>query len=395
MNKTKKWLNKEIEKPILMEYTRELIEAQINEKEPKPIPEGITIEELEKYAISNHMVYNIMGSLIKLPIEDEVKARFREYLKKSTLKTLQQVCAAKQISEAFEKAGIRSQVLKGTIMKDIYPRPEMREMGDIDFMVYESSFDKAEEILTQMGYEKLRAIKHHVIFRKAPYLVVEVHWSLYEQTVDKEQYMYYKDNFRARLKEGTQYTYEFSDEDFYVYMISHMAKHFYENGCGIRNLMDVYIYRGQYESRLDWKYVACELEKCGLVDFEYHVSRLADMWLGGKESTEFYNQLFMYMIDCGIYGKSENGIWGQLVKQDAYANNNGKIGYYFPSLNYMQEYYPWLNKHSFLLPVAWIIRGAKGMSSSEARNRAKMLDDNQTFQVTKNIYQQLNLNFTK
>jgi hypothetical protein len=61
----------------------------------------------------------------------------------------------------------------------------------------------------------------------------------------------------------------------------------------------------------------------------------------------------------------------------------------------MQEYYPWLNKHSFLLPVAWIIRGAKGMSSSEARNRAKMLDDNQTFQVTKNIYQQLNLNFTK
>jgi hypothetical protein len=394
MNKTKKWLNKEIEKPVQMEYISELIQAQIKGRTPSPIPEGIEIDELEKYAVSNHMVYNIIGSLIKLPIPENKMQHYRDYLKKSTLKTLQQVCAAKEISQAFEKAGIRNQLLKGAIMKNIYPRPEMREMGDIDFLVYESSFDKAEAILTEMGYEKLRAIKHHVIFRKAPYLVVEVHWSLYEKTVDREQYLYYKDNFRARLKENCRYTYEFSNEDFYVYMISHMAKHFYENGCGIRNLMDVYIYRNQYEGELDWEYIASELEKCGLVDFEYHVSHLADIWLGGKESTEFYNQLFMYMLDCGIYGKSENGIWGQLVKQDAY-NNNGKKGYYFPSLNYMQEYYPWLKNYSFLLPVAWIIRGVKGISSAEARNRAKMIDDSKMFQVTKNIYQQLNLNFTK
>jgi hypothetical protein len=178
-------------------------------------------------------------------------------------------------------------------------------------------------------------------------------------------------------------------------MISHMAKHFYENGCGIRNLMDVYVYRRQCEDRLDWNYVASELEKCGLVDFEYHMSRLADIWLGDRESTEFYNQLYLYMLDCGIYGKSENGIWGQLVKQDSYNSNNGKRGYYFPTLTYMQEYYPWLRKYKFLLPVAWCIRGVKGISSSEARNRAKMIDDSEMFQVTKNIYRQLNLNFSK
>jgi hypothetical protein len=71
------------------------------------------------------------------------------------------------------------------------------------------------------------------------------------------------------------------------------------------------------------------------------------------------------------------------------------MGYYLPSLNYMKEYYPWLEKYPFLLPAAWIIRGVKGVSSTEARNRAKLIDNNQTFQVTKNIYQQLNLNFTK
>jgi hypothetical protein len=395
MSRTRKWLNKEIEKPVQMEYICELIQSQINDRVPLPIPEGIGLEALEKYAISNHMVYNIMGSLIKLPIEEEAKERFRGYLKKSALKTLQQVYAAKEISEAFERAGIRSQVLKGAVMKEIYPRPEMREMGDIDFMVYESSFDKAQEILTEMGFELMRAVKHHFIFRKAPYLVVEIHWSLYEQTVDKGQYLYYKDNFRSKLKEGCRYTYEFSDEDFYVYMISHMAKHFYENGCGIRNLLDVYIYRKNYEQKMDWDYIGLELAKCGLTDFERHMSALAQIWLGGSESTEFYNQLYMYMLDCGIYGKSENGIWGQLAKQDLHNSNNGKIGYYFPTYTYMKEYYPWLNDYKLLLPVAWIIRGVKGVSSSEARNRAKMIDDSEIFEVTKSIYQQLNLNFTK
>ena len=33
------------------------------------------------------------------------------------------------------------------------------------------------------------------------------------------------------------YVYDFEAEDFYIYMMAHMAKHFYKRGCGIRNLV--------------------------------------------------------------------------------------------------------------------------------------------------------------
>lgn len=385
-------------KPKIMEYLAELIYSQLEERKPKEIPEGLSVEDLVKIAADSHMNYLILGALIRLPLEeDEIKA-LRSRLMSSTMKTLQQVCAARDIQEVFEKEGIRNQVLKGAVMKHIYPRPEMREMSDIDFMVYETNFDKAEEILTRCGFEKEQAVKHHVIFRKKPYLICEMHWSLYEQTVDKEQYLYYKDQFRAKLKEGCQYTYEFSKEDFYVYLISHMAKHFYENGCGIRNLLDIYIYQKVYGNILNKELVAKELEKCGLTEFERHARRLAEIWLTDTESTEFYNHMFMYMLDCGIYGKSENGIWGQLAKQAVEEKESKgmlRLRYYFPAMDYMKEYYPWVEKNKVLLPVAWMIRGINGISRKDARERMHMLDDNEKFDITKEIYQRLNLNFSK
>lgn len=280
------------EKLAEMEYLGELIHAQIENRAPKPLPEGMTVERLETIATEGHMIYNILVPLMKLPLADEERNRLRPEIMYSTMKTLQQVCAAREIQEAFEHAGIRNQVLKGAVMKFIYPRPEMREMSDIDFMIYESSFDQAEKILLDMGYERVQAVKHHVIYKKNPYLVLEMHWSLYEQTVDKEQFLYYRDQFRAKLKPGCKYSYEFTTEDFYVYLISHMAKHFYENGCGIRNLMDIYIYQQKYGDVMDKTQVAEELKKCGLTDFEYHAKKLADIWLSGERSTEFYNQMF-------------------------------------------------------------------------------------------------------
>ena len=43
------------------------------------------------------------------------------------------------------------------------------------------------------------------------------------------------------------------------------------------------------------------------------------------------------MIDCGIYGKSENGIWSQLCKQNAPQQKKSfNLTYYFPTAQYME-----------------------------------------------------------
>lgn len=385
-------------KPVIMEYLAELIHAQLDNRMPRPIPKELAIDDLIKVAMESQMNYLILGALIKLPLEEEIIKILRSRLVQSTLKTLQQICEVRDIQEEFEKEGIRNQVLKGAVMKSIYPRQEMREMSDVDFMIYEDNFDKTEEILLRHGFSKVQAIKHHVIFRKSPYLIFEMHWSLYEQTVDKAQYLYYKDQFRAILKEGCQYTYDFSREDFYVYMISHMAKHFYENGCGIRNLLDIYIYQQKYGDTLDGDVVTKELQACGLIEFEYHARKLAEIWLSGDKTTDFYNHMFMYMLDCGIYGKSENGIWGQLAKittKDEALKGKIHIKYLFPKVDYMKEYYPWVEKYKILLPFAWLNRGISGLCRKDARERMNVLRKDENAEHMKRMYQRLNLNFSK
>ena len=380
-----------------MEYLGELVLSQFEKRTPAPIPEGISLEILEDIAKRGHMTYLLLGALLKLELPEETVIKYRSLVKQSMMQTLMQVCEAKHLQQKFEQAGIRNQVLKGTILKQLYPSPEMREMSDVDFMLYEDSFEKAEGILNGEGYTKIQEVKHHAVFSKKPYLILEAHWSLYDKNVDKGQYLYYKDNFRAVPVPGTQYTYDFSKEDFYVYMIAHMAKHFYENGCGIRNVADIYVYLKSQGSLLDRAYIEEELKKLGLTSFEAHMSKLAQIWLGNEESTEFYNQLFNYMVDCGIYGKGENGVWGQFVKDQAERGSTLKTWYYFPGIDYMKEHYPWLEKNSWLLPVAWVIRGVNGMFNKGKREKKRQVFSLEQEQAERmqNIYRSLQLNFRK
>ena len=58
-----------------------------------------------------------------------------------------------------------------------------------------------------------------------------------------------------------------------------------------------------------------ELKKCGILEFTEHMEKLANIWLKGEKSSGFYEDLFQYMMDSGIYGKDENGIWNKFAEE--------------------------------------------------------------------------------
>ncbi|WP_026663344.1 nucleotidyltransferase family protein [Butyrivibrio proteoclasticus] len=382
-------------KADIRKYYSELIMACLEKRQPDNIPEGIEAEELINYAKKGQIYYPIASSLIKLDIDEGLTGKIRNDLKVSTFRTLMQTVGGREITETFEREGIRHQLLKGAIIKKDYPSPEIREMSDIDLVVYDESLDKAAKAMEAMGYTNHGLIKHHMIFTKGNNLHVEVHWCLFDENVDHNQHVYFK-NFRAKLVDGKKYTYEFSHEDFYVYMIAHMGKHFFETGCGIRNLMDIYIFWNKYGSSMDTRYLDKELAKCGLSDFEKNMRKLAFIWLDNTECPDFYENLFTYMLDSGIYGKSENGIWGQLAKETP-KGKFARLHYYFPSYKFMVEKYKWLENKAFLLPFAWIVRGCSAARSNEARKHKQLFenvgDENATRMIE--MYHKLNLNFRR
>lgn len=384
------------------EYLGNLVKAQLNNEAPVQMPKEFSFEQILDIAVRNHMDYLVLGAMVKdSSISEENKARMRSRVVASVMRTGKQVAEIKKIEKCFEENHIKNQPMKGSRMKFIYPSPEMREMSDIDILIDKDCMEKAEKLLMDNGYELVQAIKHHDIFKKQPYVVVEAHRSLYDKTVDKGQYDYFSSFERTELLEGKEYTYDFKKEDFYVYMIAHMAKHFYAMGCGIRNLVDIYVFLEKFGRDLDRQYLEKELDNCGIAKFNFHMERLAYIWLGNESSDDFYDSLFQYMMDSGIYGKDENGIWNKFAEEKmagkSVSRGRLKLWYYFPPIAYMAEYYPWLEDHHFLLPIAWMIRAYRGIFKKKGVHKREMLQDigEDRIKTYQNIYQNMELHFKK
>ena len=281
---------------LIMDDTCELIRACFEKRDLNNI--SIDKKELLEIASAGDMQYLLLYPILRNETDREILDTASALVKRNTYITFLQMMCAKQITELFEEEKIRHQLLKGAILKKIYPSPEMRQMSDVDLIVFDESLEKAAAVLEKNGYISHGLIKHHMIFTSPMGVNVEVHWSLFDQNVDYGQYLYFKDSCRSKLSENLQYTYEFDKEDFYIYMIAHMAKHFFETGCGIRNLLDIYVYTQKYYGMMDINYLNKELKKCGLNDFEKNMKNLAYIWMDRKKCSTFYENLFAYMVEC-------------------------------------------------------------------------------------------------
>ncbi len=385
----------------LREYTAKLVRAQLYSEEVPAMPEGITVEQIVKIAQSNHMTYLLVGALLKAQVEEKYVPVLKQSVLQSVSKTVMQVNELQSLGKAFEEQGIVNQPMKGSVMKFYYPSPEMREMGDLDILIREEDMEKADKVLLGRGYHQSKEEdgEHHDTYFKAPFMCVEAHKSLYARDVDKMQYEYFKDISKRVLREGCQYTYDFSIDEFYVYMMAHMAKHFYVKGCGIRNLVDIHIYQERFGSQMNRAYVEQELVRCGILTFTKHMERLTKIWLEGEAVTPLYEDIFEYMVNGGTYGKDENGIWNKYAEEEIATENVSKwklkLWYLFPSYNYMSKYYPWIEKKPFLLPWAWIVRAFKAVFVNKGSVRHDMVQDITAEQIAfhKNIYQKMELRF--
>ena len=98
----------------LADYLAELIHAQFENRTPEKIPEGLTMEELSRAAVENHMEYLIFGGLLRT---ENLPPEWKEPLKKRVMsgifRTMTQVQELQEMENRFEAAGIVNQPMKG------------------------------------------------------------------------------------------------------------------------------------------------------------------------------------------------------------------------------------------------------------------------------------------
>ena len=149
-----------------------------------------------------------------------------------------------------------------------------------------------------------------------------------------------------------------SDEDTFIYIFTHYAKHYRDGGIGIRHITDLYIYLSA-KPDLNKEYIEAELKKLNLLDFYNNTLHTINVWLNGERSDEMSDFITKKIFESGSYGTYKAHIMSGAVKASKSGGNvriKRIVKLIFLPYKYMCDKYPVLIKAPFLLPVMWLVR---------------------------------------
>ena len=173
--------------------------------------------------------------------------------------------------------------------------------------------------------------------------------------------------------------YHFSDEDFYIFMTAHEWKHFSGGGTGIRSLLDCYVFIKNKGESLDTDYIAEQMEKLGIADFEKERRSLAMKAFspdGIPALNEAEEAMLKSYFDYGTYGTLSHSVETSVEKYFSEKPNSSKLSYIwrkiFPDSEHMKTWYPFFYKHKLLLPIGYIWRWIKAIFRKRQKIKAEL-----------------------
>ena len=174
---------------------------------------------------------------------------------------------ARELSRLFAGDGYRSTVLKGVGVSKYYPDPSLRQGGDIDLWV---DAPRGELIsCLRSKYKVSSVVVHHADVEIFPDVETEIHfWPSY--TYNPFRWLSYRsffDSCKAEcfVRNGDGYcspSLRFNS----VYLMMHIFRHIYNEGIGLRQLLDYY-YLLRKLSSSDRIWAMSTLRKMGLGKF--------------------------------------------------------------------------------------------------------------------------------
>ena len=312
-------------------------------------------------------IYSLINGLIQSCafVPNEAKELFRNQSMSELGRMIALSAERNIIFSKLSENKINYMPLKGLIFKDYYPKESMRQMSDNDILIDEAKRKEAASLMADLGYKPYDTTQNSDDFFKEPYYTFELHRSLFD---DESEFSPKFENVwkNAGQDENNEYLYHMNKNDVYIFSVCHMYKHYIKFCCGIRFLVDNYLYLKKEEKNLNWDYINTELEKFGLSDYEKQTKELSFKVFDKKELSDKEKKLLKSYTDFGIFGDSEGKILQDLnAATEGNSKSGAKLRYIlrrlFPKKSDMFFNYPVLEKRPYLLPVMLIHRFFKGL----------------------------------
>ncbi len=347
---------------------------------------GITPDKASVQAMNLEQLYQLAKAhslraavYIALRSADAKDVNFQQAYNKAVRKNVLLDVERTAIFAEMEHRGIWYMPLKGSVLKDLYPENGMREMADNDVLYDAGKRTELREIMLSMGYSaESDKWANPDVYMKPPVLNFEMHTLLFGAAIDF--YAYYQNPKRLMIPdEGSKYGYHFSDEDFYVYMLTHEYKHFSSGGTGLRSLLDCYVFLQHKGDTLNWEYIHEQTKQLNIAGFEREQRELADKVFSSvtfPELTGREQELLDYYLICGTYGTRTRAAENTVRKHYARSHSRSKFSFIwarlFPDTEFMKHYYPFFYRHRLLLPVGYVWRCCKGIATNRKKIQAEM-----------------------
>lgn len=318
----------------------------------------------------SHIVASAL-SRIGFLSDDEVSRAFRQELMKSVYRDAQRGYAINLTEDLLEGAKIPHIVLKGSVIRHVYPQSWMRTSCDIDILIHKSDIESVENILCGNKYVRLDDSSTHDYNFMSPNKVhIEIHHTLTqdgELSSTDELLKSVWTNY-AIPETGCKNRYSMTPELFVIYHLAHMGRHLLHGGCGVRPFIDLWLINKRYS--FDFSKLNDMLTKCNLLALYEVSTELSKVWLEDYKHDELTERLEKYILCGGVYGTTTNA-----AKVKA-ASGIGKVRSFFnmiflPKEN-LEVLYPNLKKHPILYPFYQIRRWFRYFDKNK-RNKLKHL----------------------
>ena len=348
------------------------------------------------------LVYSVIPNKLKDTVSSELLNLWKKEVFMSGITQQRHMKEMENVLKELNKANIDVLVLKGLVIRDLYPTPTLRTMSDADIVVNESDLEKSKEVLTRIGYIEYKQTPNDFMFIKSGCLPIELHWDLADDHFFKQISKFEEDMWPNILpvKIGEANANEMGLEDLAIFQCIHMAKHIVYRGFGIRHLIDFTLLVNKRGSEINWINFLDRCKKYGIYKFVLQVILTCnalfdieipkDIEFVSKEDKSYLNQFIDDIFESGVHGKQD--FVSSVASEFAYTadKDGGKnissfkryMRFLFPKVETMSDTYNYAKKHKVLYPVAWGHHLVRGICNKDYSLKDKIKFTTETVNVS-------------
>lgn len=286
-------------------YFVDILSSHLNNT-ATPVVDNIDWSAIFDLAKLHNVTGIIAVQIKKLPQNQrpdrELMSKFNQYLGYSIQNYEDKIEGYNLLTKALTDKKIKHLVLKGAVLRDLYPVKELRTSGDTDIVT--TDLDICTDILVENGFSvnKKDMVQHELSYKNQVYEIKN-----YVDHVMNKSDLYFTSLFdENECYSENGYTYFLKPENHLAYIIAHLFAHVKLSGAGVRQLMDIDVLFRTYKINLDKVLDICKEIKClnaakclisltkeffnTPVDFEYEIDE------------DIYTLLTETILNGGVFG---------------------------------------------------------------------------------------------